>query len=90
MDKQHTIAKATSFSGIGLHTGNLTTITFKPAEPDTGVRFYRVDLPGCPEIKAEQNLATLARRVLHGAIRRPLAGPFHIGEVRSVGAIKFQ
>ena len=62
MDKQHTIAKATSFSGIGLHTGNLTTITFKPAEPDTGVRFYRVDLPGCPEIKAEvDNVTDISR-----------------------------
>ncbi|HIA46529.1 MAG TPA: UDP-3-O-[3-hydroxymyristoyl] N-acetylglucosamine deacetylase, partial [Candidatus Hydrogenedentes bacterium] len=53
MDKQHTIAKEASFSGIGLHTGNLATVTFKPAPPDSGVTFYRVDLSGRPEIKAE-------------------------------------
>lgn len=53
MDKQRTIIEACAFSGIGLHTGNLTTITFKPAEPDSGVTFYRTDLPGCPSIRAE-------------------------------------
>ena len=62
MDKQHTIAKETSFSGIGLHTGNLTTVTFKPAPPDSGVTFYRVDLPGRPAIKAEvDNVIDISR-----------------------------
>nr|HPJ99343.1 UDP-3-O-acyl-N-acetylglucosamine deacetylase [Candidatus Hydrogenedentota bacterium] len=45
MERQKTIAKPCSFSGIGLHTGNLTTLTFKPAEPGKGVTFYRIDLP---------------------------------------------
>lgn len=58
MDKQHTIAKEASFSGIGLHTGSLTTVTFKPAPPDKGVTFYRVDLPGRPEVKAEVDNVT--------------------------------
>jgi UDP-3-O-[3-hydroxymyristoyl] N-acetylglucosamine deacetylase / 3-hydroxyacyl-[acyl-carrier-protein] dehydratase len=53
MDKQKTVAQEATFSGIGLHTGNLTTLTFKPAEPDSGITFYRVDLPGKPAIKAE-------------------------------------
>lgn len=53
MDKQHTIAESASFSGIGLHTGNLTTVTFRPAKPDSGITFYRVDLPGKPAIPAE-------------------------------------
>ena len=53
MEKQKTIAKESTFSGIGLHTGNLTTITFKPAPPDNGVVFYRVDLPERPAIKAD-------------------------------------
>ncbi len=52
MEKQKTITKTVSFSGIGLHTGNLTTITFKPAPTDHGVVFYRVDLPGRPAIEA--------------------------------------
>lgn len=53
MDKQRTIIEPCAFSGIGLHTGNLTTITFKPAEPDSGITFYRTDLPGSPSIRAE-------------------------------------
>jgi UDP-3-O-[3-hydroxymyristoyl] N-acetylglucosamine deacetylase/3-hydroxyacyl-[acyl-carrier-protein] dehydratase len=53
MERQKTVASEASFSGIGLHTGNLTTITFKPAPPDSGITFYRVDLPGRPGIKAD-------------------------------------
>lgn len=53
MEKQKTIAKEVSFSGIGLHTGSLTTMTFKPAAPNSGVTFYRVDLPNKPAIQAD-------------------------------------
>lgn len=53
MDRQRTTEKEASFSGIGLHTGNLTTVTFKPAPPDSGVSFRRIDLPGKPVIPAE-------------------------------------
>ncbi len=47
---QRTIAKAVSMYGKGLHTGNKTTITFKPAEPNTGIRFKRIDLKNSPVI----------------------------------------
>lgn len=40
-------------TGIGLHTGNNCTMTFKPAEPDTGIRFVRNDLPGKPSVIAD-------------------------------------
>ena len=53
MDKQRTTSTKVTFSGIGLHTGNLTTLTFKPAPPDSGITFYRVDLPGRPAIPAD-------------------------------------
>lgn len=52
-EKQKTIAEETHFSGIGLHTGNLTTLSFKPAPPNTGVTFVRVDLPDKPSVKAD-------------------------------------
>ena len=52
-ERQKTIAREATFSGIGLHTGNLTTITFKPAPPDSGITFYRVDLPDKPAVKAD-------------------------------------
>ncbi len=49
-DRQRTIARPVTTSGIGLHTGNECTMTFVPAEEDTGIRFVRVDLEGKPEI----------------------------------------
>jgi UDP-3-O-[3-hydroxymyristoyl] N-acetylglucosamine deacetylase/3-hydroxyacyl-[acyl-carrier-protein] dehydratase len=51
-DNQKTIKKAISFSGRGLHTGNETKITFKPAPENYGVRFVRVDLENQPQIEA--------------------------------------
>ena len=52
MVKQRTIKKSVSCSGIGLHTGVDSTITFKPSPENTGSRFVRTDVEGCPEIKA--------------------------------------
>ncbi len=49
---QQTIQKPVSISGIGLHTGVSTKLTFSPAAPNSGIRFRRIDLPGSPEIPA--------------------------------------
>jgi len=51
-DKQQTIKKAISYHGRGLHTGNETVITFKPAPENYGIQFVRVDLDDHPEILA--------------------------------------
>ncbi len=56
--QQRTIAAPATLSGIGLHTGNLSTITFKPAPEDYGLRFVRTDLPDQPEIPADVDLVT--------------------------------
>lgn len=53
MDKQRTIAKELNLKGIGLHTANKVSVTFKPAEIDTGINFIRVDLTDRPIIKAQ-------------------------------------
>jgi UDP-3-O-[3-hydroxymyristoyl] N-acetylglucosamine deacetylase/3-hydroxyacyl-[acyl-carrier-protein] dehydratase len=50
--RQRTIARPVSFCGKGLHTGAESIITFCPAPHNTGIRFKRTDLPGCPEIPA--------------------------------------
>ena len=42
--KQKTIAKPTSFSGIGLHTGKKVIMNLMPAEPNTGIVFRRSDV----------------------------------------------
>ena len=41
---QKTIKNTISFSGIGLHTGVNVNVSIKPATPDTGIIFKRVDL----------------------------------------------
>lgn len=50
--KQQTIQKEVSIDGIGLHTGERCTITFRPAPENYGIVFVRSDLPNCPEIPA--------------------------------------
>jgi len=52
MYKQATIEKPVKLSGIGLHSGELTTLRFLPAAKNSGVIFRRIDLPGKPEIPA--------------------------------------
>ena len=49
---QNTIAKEVELEGVGLHTGNKSKISFRPAPANTGIRFFRSDLPGVPMIPA--------------------------------------
>lgn len=51
-EKQRTLAKETSLTGKGLHTGVNVKITFKPAPANHGYKFCRTDLPGKPLIDA--------------------------------------
>ncbi len=49
---QVSIAKEVELEGVGLHTGNKCKITFRPSPANTGIRFFRSDLPGVPMIPA--------------------------------------
>jgi UDP-3-O-[3-hydroxymyristoyl] N-acetylglucosamine deacetylase len=42
--KQRTIKQVLSATGIGLHSGKRVTLTLRPALPDTGIVFRRIDL----------------------------------------------
>lgn len=53
IEKQRTIVHSARLSGVGLHTGNKSNMTFKPAPEDYGIRFKRVDLENSPEIPAD-------------------------------------
>lgn len=53
LEKQRTIKKSASLSGVGLHTGNKSNMIFKPAPEDYGIRFIRTDLENSPEIPAD-------------------------------------
>ena len=52
---QRTIGKDVSLTGVGVHSGESATITLRPANVNTGIRFRRLDLDSCPEIPATLN-----------------------------------
>ncbi len=49
---QRTIGSVVRLEGVGLHTGNPSTIEFHPAPANHGITFVRRDLEGSPEIPA--------------------------------------
>jgi len=51
-NQQKTIKNEVTLSGVGLHTGNKVTLTFKPAPINHGYVFVRKDLEGEPVIEA--------------------------------------
>lgn len=56
--KQKTIQTEASVSGVGLHSGETTTVTVRPAPENTGVVFRRVDIDGAPEVAARTDYLT--------------------------------
>jgi UDP-3-O-[3-hydroxymyristoyl] N-acetylglucosamine deacetylase/3-hydroxyacyl-[acyl-carrier-protein] dehydratase len=50
---QHTIKEELVISGAGIHTGQSVTMLLKPAEPNTGINFKRIDLPEKTVVKAD-------------------------------------
>jgi UDP-3-O-[3-hydroxymyristoyl] N-acetylglucosamine deacetylase / 3-hydroxyacyl-[acyl-carrier-protein] dehydratase len=72
LETQRTVHRIASFTGVGLHSGVTTTITFRPAPARSGLRFVRVDLPDQPEIavvpeSARQDIRNLRRTILTSA-----------------------
>jgi UDP-3-O-[3-hydroxymyristoyl] N-acetylglucosamine deacetylase/3-hydroxyacyl-[acyl-carrier-protein] dehydratase len=60
--KQHTVKSPVSISGVGLHTGQLATLTFCPAPANHGIKFQRIDLPGEPIVHADvDNVVDVSR-----------------------------
>jgi UDP-3-O-[3-hydroxymyristoyl] N-acetylglucosamine deacetylase len=66
---QKTIRKKVQVRGIGIHSGDPCTLTFRPAPSDTGVYFVRTDLPGGPSLKVS------ARNVSATSQATTVAGP---------------
>lgn len=52
MIKQRTLKNAIRATGVGLHTGKKVLMTLRPALPDTGIIFRRIDLDPAVEIRA--------------------------------------
>ncbi len=55
---QRTVSREITLKGVGLHSGEAASLTFRPAEPGTGLRFQRSDLPGRPEVPADLDHVT--------------------------------
>lgn len=52
MVRQRTLQNEIKATGLGLHTGEPTVLTLRPAPVNTGIVFTRTDLPGSPSIPA--------------------------------------
>ena len=58
MPRQRTIKNVTRATGVGLHSGEKVFLTLRPAAPDNGIVFRRVDLSPVVEIPADGSLVT--------------------------------
>jgi UDP-3-O-[3-hydroxymyristoyl] N-acetylglucosamine deacetylase len=51
--RQRTLKNIIRATGVGLHTGEKVSMTLRPAAPNAGIVFRRIDLPQPVEIKAD-------------------------------------
>lgn len=58
MLKQRTIKNVIRATGVGLHSGEKVFLTLRPADPDVGIVFRRVDLEPVVEMPASAELVT--------------------------------
>lgn len=63
---QHTVAGPAIFAGIGLHTGEHVRVAIRPAQPNAGISFVRIDVRGgdnvvrvAPETVVQTRLGTV-------------------------------
>ncbi|MBD3892659.1 UDP-3-O-acyl-N-acetylglucosamine deacetylase [Hydrogenophaga sp.] len=61
MLKQRTLKTLTRAVGVGLHSGQRVELTLRPAAPDTGIVFRRIDLPEPVEIAVHAQAVTDTR-----------------------------
>jgi UDP-3-O-[3-hydroxymyristoyl] N-acetylglucosamine deacetylase len=59
--KQRTLKSLTRAVGVGLHSGQRVEITLRPAAPDTGIVFRRIDLPEPVDIVVAADAVTDTR-----------------------------
>jgi UDP-3-O-[3-hydroxymyristoyl] N-acetylglucosamine deacetylase len=59
--KQRTLKSLTQAVGVGLHSGQRVELTLRPAAPDTGIVFRRVDLPQAIDIPMSATAVTDTR-----------------------------
>lgn len=62
MNSQTTLARAVRYTDIGLHSGKPVSLELKPAPADSGIVFFRSDLPGKPSVRANAKQVTSTMR----------------------------
>jgi UDP-3-O-[3-hydroxymyristoyl] N-acetylglucosamine deacetylase len=70
--KQRTLQSLTKAVGVGLHSGQRVELTLRPAQPDTGIVFRRVDLAQPVDIPISAMAVTdtrLASTISHGGAK---------------------
>lgn len=69
---QRTLKSLTKAVGVGLHSGQRVELTLRPAAPDTGIVFRRVDLPEPVDIVVRADSVTdtkLASTISNGGVK---------------------
>ena len=72
MLKQRTLKSLVKSSGVGLHTGQKVRMVLRPAPPDTGIVFRRIDLASPVDIPARAESvgeARLASTLIKGGVK---------------------
>ena len=72
MFHQRTIKNLVKTTGVGLHSGRRVELTLRPAAPDTGIVFHRVDLPEVVDLPAQAAMVSDTR----------MASVLQVGHVR--------
>jgi UDP-3-O-[3-hydroxymyristoyl] N-acetylglucosamine deacetylase len=70
--QQRTLQTLTRAVGVGLHSGERVELTLRPAQPDTGIVFRRVDLPTPVDIPVNATAVTdtrLASTISHAGAK---------------------
>ena len=62
MQRQRTLKDKISCVGVGLHSGKEVRLVMKPADVDSGIIFFRTDLPTRPKISANAANVTATLR----------------------------
>ena len=72
MLQQRTLKTLTRAVGVGLHSGHRVELTLRPAPPDTGIVFRRIDLPLPVDIPVSTEAVTdtrMASTISNGAVK---------------------
>jgi UDP-3-O-[3-hydroxymyristoyl] N-acetylglucosamine deacetylase len=76
--KQRTLKSITQAVGVGLHSGQRVEIQLRPAAPDTGIVFHRVDFAESLDLPVSTMAVTDTR------MATTLSQPSHSAKVQTI------